>query len=156
MKKGIFAVSMLAYMISFLSMAQANSEGRMLDLNLNALRWKNRILILFSPYESHPSFQLQKDDLASRSQEVSERDLVIVEILEHGDSRALNRVLSEKDAQGIRDRFGVSPGRFQVILIGKDGGVKLRSEQAVPAQDIFGLIDSMPMRRQEMDGKTKP
>ena len=156
MRKGIFAVSMLAYMIPFISLAQANNEGTILDLNLDALRWKNRVLILFSPYESHPLFRLQKGDLASKVQEVSERDLVILEILEHGDSRAMNRTLSEKAAKSIRNRFGVSSGLFQVLLIGKDGGVKLRSEQPVPAQDIFGLIDSMPMRRQEMDSKTKP
>ena len=156
MKKGIFAVSMLGYMISFLSMAQANNEGTILDLNLDALRWKNRVLILFSPYESHPLFRLQKDDLTFRVQEVSERDLVILEILEHGDSRTLNRTISGKAAEGIRNRFGVPSERFQVLLIGKDGGVKLRSEQPVPAQDIFELIDGMPMRRQEMDGKTKP
>jgi len=76
---------------------------------------------------------------------------VILEILEHGDSRALNRTLLEKAAEGTRNRFGVLSGRFQLLLIGKDGGVKLRSEQPVPTQDIFGLIDSMPMRRQEMD-----
>jgi len=51
MRKGVFAVSMLAYMLSFFSMAQANNKGTILDLNLDALRWKNRVLIMFSPYE---------------------------------------------------------------------------------------------------------
>jgi hypothetical protein len=96
---------------------------------------------------------LQKQDLASGAQEVIERDLMILEILEHGESRASDRILSERAAEGIRSGFGVRSGRFQVFLIGKDGGVKLRSEQPVPVQDIFGLIDSMPMRRQEMDSK---
>jgi hypothetical protein len=98
---------------------------------------------------------LQKQDLASSAQEVIERDLVILEILENGESRASDRIISEKAAEGIRSGFGVRSGRFQVLLIGKDGGVKLRSEQPVPVQDILGLIDSMPMRRQEMDSKRK-
>jgi len=44
---------------------------------------------------------------------------------------------------------------FQVLLIGKDGGVKLRSSEPVSMKDLFGLIDSMPMRQQEMESKNK-
>jgi hypothetical protein len=63
--------------------------------------------------------------------------------------------LSEKAAEKTRLRFGVRSGHFQALLIGKDGTVKLRSAEPLPAKDIFGLIDSMPMRRQEMDSKRK-
>jgi hypothetical protein len=37
-----------------------------------------------------------------------------------------------------------------VLLIGKDGGVKLRAEEPLPAAEFFALIDTMPMRRREM------
>jgi len=63
--------------------------------------------------------------------------------------------LSEKAVEDIRGRLGVRSGPFQVYLIGKDGTVKLRSAEPVPVKDIFGLIDSMPMRRQEMESKKK-
>jgi len=33
--------------------------------------------------------------------------------------------------------------------------VKLRSSEPVSMKDLFGLIDSMPMRRQEMESKKK-
>ena len=39
---------------------------------------------------------------------------------------------------------------FRVVLIGKDGGVKLRQEEPISVADLFALIDSMPMRKQEM------
>ena len=43
-----------------------------------------------------------------------------------------------------------TPGApFWIVLIGKDGGVKLRSDDAGLDQ-IFDLIDSMPMRQAEM------
>jgi hypothetical protein len=48
-----------------------------------------------------------------------------------------------------------SRARRYRTLIGKDGTVKLRSAEPVPVKDIFGLIDSMPMRRQEMDSGKK-
>ena len=51
---------------------------------------------------------------------------------------------------GLRSRFGISPGQFRVILVGKDGGVKLSSGSPVSAATLFALIDAMPMRRDEM------
>ncbi len=48
-------------------------------------------------------------------------------------------------ADALRDGQG-----FQVLLIGKDGGIKMRSATPVAAEDILSLIDSMPMRQQEM------
>ena len=39
---------------------------------------------------------------------------------------------------------------FTFILIGKDGGEKYRSEKLVPNRELFGLIDAMPMRRNEV------
>lgn len=46
-------------------------------------------------------------------------------------------------------QFTVSSLGFQLLLLGKDGGVKLRSSN-VSLEDIFSLIDTMPMIRKEM------
>lgn len=136
-------------------MAHAGEKGSFADLDLDALRWKNRVLVLFSPSESDASLQLQKQGLASSAQGVLDRDLMVLEIVEQGQSKAVNHLLSEKSVQDIRKRLGVVGGSFQVLLIGKDGGVKLRSSEPVSMKDLFGLIDSMPMRQQEMGSKKK-
>lgn len=47
-------------------------------------------------------------------------------------------------AEGLRPAQGV-----RVLLIGKDGGVKLRRDAPVDPDEIIGLIDAMPMRRRE-------
>jgi hypothetical protein len=39
---------------------------------------------------------------------------------------------------------------FEVLLVGKDGGVKLRRDRVVAPSEIAALIDTMPMRRDEM------
>ena len=49
----------------------------------------------------------------------------------------------------MSQQFVVSSSGFQLLLLGKDGGVKLRSSTA-SLEDIFSLIDTMPMRRREM------
>jgi hypothetical protein len=155
MMKFIPSISILLFLIAVLSMAKAGERSSVLDLDLDSLRWKNRVLVILSPTESDLSFQLQKQELASSSEGVLERDLMILEILEHGESRVGNQILSGKSVQDIRKRLGVHTGPFQVLLIGKDGGVKLRSSEPVSTKDLFGLIDSMPMRRQEMESKKK-
>jgi len=155
MMKFIPSISILLFLIAVLSMAKAGERSSVLDLDIDSLRWKNRVLVILSPTESDLSFQLQKQELASSSEGVLERDLMILEILEHGESRVGNQILSGKSVQAILKRLGVQRGSFQILLIGKDGGVKLRSSEPVSVKDIFGLIDSMPMRRQEMESEKK-
>lgn len=41
--------------------------------------------------------------------------------------------------------------RFTFILVGRDGGEKLRSSDVVSAEKLFGLIDAMPMRKNEVE-----
>jgi hypothetical protein len=141
--------------LTIFSVSQAGEKGSVADLDLDSLRWKNRVLVLFSPSESDASFRSQKQGLDFSAEDVLERDLMVLEIIEKGQSRAGNQLLSEKSVQAIRKRFGVQAGAFQVLLIGKDGGVKLRSSEPVSMKDLFGLIDSMPMRQQEMESKKK-
>jgi hypothetical protein len=49
----------------------------------------------------------------------------------------------------LRDRLSARVGKFTVVLIGKDGGEKLRRSDEVDLGEIFSLIDSMPMRQRE-------
>ena len=39
---------------------------------------------------------------------------------------------------------------FEVVLIGLDGGIKLRQTKLVSLDKLFTLIDGMPMRRNEL------
>jgi hypothetical protein len=55
---------------------------------------------------------------------------------------------TEQDA--LRKRFHVASGTFAVILVGKDGGEKLRATEPIPWEALKSTIDSMPMRQQEM------
>ena len=42
---------------------------------------------------------------------------------------------------------------FEVVLIGKDGGIKARTDDPNALEDLLALIDTMPMRRAEMQSK---
>ncbi len=95
---------------------------------------------------------------------------LVVVVAMPGDPRATKQhALLEDDAAALRERdvviqdmtpdaarrdrpeLGVgSRAAFEVLLIGKDGGVKLRRDKPVAAFEITALIDTMPMRQDEM------
>ena len=124
-------------------------------MDLSQFRWKNRLLFLFAPNRSHPLFDVLQKSIATQQAEVADRDLVIFEILESGTSRLDTSDLGPQVAQSLRDKFDVSPGRFAVILVGKDGGTKLNRQEQTQLEDIFALIDAMPMRMEEMRQKSR-
>jgi hypothetical protein len=61
--------------------------------------------------------------------------------------------LDPQTVASIQKRFDVSPKSFAVVLVGKDGGVKLKRNVKVRLEEVFTLIDSMPMRQDEMRQK---
>ena len=116
-------------------------------------KWKNRLLLVFAPDSSHPLLQSLQGDISTRRHEVNDRDLVVFEILGVGTSKRDGTQLDPHTAASLRERFGVSPNAFSLNLVGKDGGIKLRRNDPVKLEEIFRLIDSMPMRQDEMRQK---
>ena len=110
--------------------------------------------MIFSPATQAPDFQKLVDQLQQQREGVADRDLMVFSLVSDGPSRAGEAVLNRQEAENLRRRFRVKADEFRVVLIGKDGTVKL-SESAVNLSDIFALIDSMPMRQQEMQEKLR-
>jgi hypothetical protein len=92
-------------------------------------------------------------EISTRKNEVEDRDLMIFEILELGASRMNGAELDLHTAASLRKRFDVSPKAFALILVGKDSGIKLKRDDFNGLEEIFRLIDSMPMRQNEMRHK---
>ncbi|MGB2203635.1 MAG: DUF4174 domain-containing protein, partial [Pseudooceanicola atlanticus] len=56
---------------------------------------------------------------------------------------------TDPDAGGaLRNRLGAEG--FEMLLVGKDGGVKMRAGEVIPPETLFATIDRMPMRQREM------
>ena len=121
--------------------------------NLTTYRWKNRLLLVFSTNESAHGYVEFNRSLLEADSGVADRDLIVFRIFEKAPSQLGKQPLSMEDAEALRGRFEIKNDQFTVILIGKDGGVKLKREHPVELQKIFDLIDSMPMRQQEVMDK---
>jgi hypothetical protein len=64
-------------------------------------------------------------------------------------------VATAAEQLALRKRFHVAPGTFAVVLVGKDGGEKLRSDRPISWERLQSTIDAMPMRQQESRGKAR-
>jgi glutathione peroxidase len=118
-------------------------------LEIADYRWKNRIVLLFAPGNNHPSCANFLQAWDARAEDVSERDLLLIKVFEEGESRIGNTHLPATSAMELRGQYQVEPGSMTLILIGKDGGEKLR-RTALGLGELFAAIDAMPMRRREM------
>ena len=58
--------------------------------------------------------------------------------------------LIDASAKELKNKLNLEDDSFTVILLGKDGGVKLRQSRLLPSTQLYALIDAMPMRKQEM------
>ena len=59
-----------------------------------------------------------------------------------------DKVIGASDpADTLRRRYRLPTNAFAVILIGKDGEIKMRQARPIAAAALENTIDAMPMRR---------
>ena len=109
----------------------------------------NRVLLVFAPSGADRDLEAQRTAFGPDARGFAERELVVIEIVrDRADDRRV-------DARSLRDEYRAPVGEFAVVLIGKDGGEKLRRRHPISEATLFGTIDAMPMRRGEMSRQTK-
>jgi hypothetical protein len=123
---------------------------------LRAMRGCYRPLLVFAPSLDNPQLVQEFDQLKVHAVELRTRSVLYVPIVPEGHNQPIpgSKVptarLSEDELAAMRHRFKVEPPDFLVILIGKDGEEKLSNKAPVPVDQLERLIDSMPMRKDEM------
>lgn len=60
---------------------------------------------------------------------------------------------NKKKSGRLYKEYKKTDAGFEVILLGLDGGVKLRQNELLQLEKLYGTIDVMPMRRQEIKRK---
>lgn len=149
----MFNAMLIAVMMVMILSMGGGRGAKATSLDLSQYQWKNRLLFIFAPNRDHPLFETMQNSLRAQGTEVADRNLVIFEILESGRSNINMKHLDSQTAQSLRKKFTVPRNEFTVILIGKDGGIKLNHQDQIQLEDIFELIDAMPMRQEEIRQK---
>lgn len=106
------------------------------EVDLADFLWFNRPIVVLADSPDDPRYIKQMALLMDNLEELKTRDVVI---------------LTDTDpSQKTRLRKRLRPRGFMLVLIGKDGSVKLRKPFPWDVRAISRAIDKMPMRRQEM------
>jgi hypothetical protein len=116
---------------------------------MSGYRWKYRAIVVIAGSGGEVALAEQRRIFAASLSGLDERDVVIVWVT--GDT--VSSELGPRpgmSARQLRTRFGAPEKGFRVVLVGKDGGTKLSRSTPLPADVLFGTIDDMPMRREEM------
>ena len=117
--------------------------------NMDDYAWSHRPLLVFADDEDSEALAEQRAVLREAADGLDERHMLVVEVV--GKSVKADGLRVATDVDELKKRYGVDLSQpLAVLLIGKDTGVKLRRTRPVAMEEVFGLIDSMPMRRQEM------
>lgn len=121
---------------------------------LKSLQWKNRVVIIYSNQSNDVDYQNQFALLKEQEEELVERDVIVLSVFEEG-RKAGGASLAKGWGKPIYEQYFSSDNNFQLILIGKDGGLKFKNSQITNIQELIEVIDRMPMRKAEMKKNRK-
>jgi len=104
--------------------------------DLSEFLWLKRPVIVFADTEADPRYIEQLELLNARADELFERDVVVLVDTDPANPSPLRQKLR--------------PRGFMLVLVGKDGGVKLRKPRPWDVRALTRQIDKMPMRVREI------
>ena len=114
--------------------------------NLSQHLWKNRVILIVS--EDNAAFERQILAFKANEKGMNERSLIVY----HLKSDEYKQIMPQSDVQkstNLFEKYKQVNVSFEVILIGLDGGIKLRQKDFLSCEKLFATIDSMPMRSAE-------
>lgn len=118
--------------------------------NLSQHLWKNRVILIIS--EDNVAFERQILAFKTNEKGMNERSLIVY----HLKPEEYQHVMPKSDVQkstNLFKKYKQVNAPFEVILIGLDGGIKLRQKDFLFCEKLFATIDSMPMRSAEIKNR---
>ncbi len=136
--KQFFAVAAFIF-IPILSLAENNVIFVEVtkDTDLSSYRWTHRPIVVFANSPEDVNYTRQIKMLESGLNRLLVRDVVVLTDTNPSEVSPLRELLR--------------PRGFALLLIGKDGQVKLRKPFPWSVRELSRAIDKMPMRRQELN-----
>ena len=117
---------------------------------LDSHRWKHRLVIAF--VSTRDAAREVESSLRKLRPGVLDRDLLVMDVSASTQIRGAIRFPID-ESEALRRRLSIPSEGNHFVLIGKDGGVKARQSGNLSLDEFFALIDTMPMRREEMRRK---
>ena len=106
------------------------------SIDLAEFQWINRLLVILADTDNDPRFVEQMDLLREQSDELTDRDVIVL--------------LDTDPALKTRLRERMRPRGFAIVLVGKDGQIRLRKPFPWSVREISRAIDKSPLRQREL------
>ena len=115
----------------------------------DAARWENRIIVI---YGEEPLRREQIEHLQSDRAGLLDRNLVVIDASAEPAAVVAGTGPQEPlpTASTFISRFTIPTGGFTCSLVGKDGRMKERRVTIFRNDELYPIIDAMPMRMREM------
>lgn len=124
--------------------------------DLTQYLWQNRLLLMVAPIATTPMFLDARKTLDQRWDAIQDRDIIVFCLFSNEGTRANdNTPLTQDEVTQLRRRYALTDSATTMILIGKDGGEKMRQPLDGDLSAVFAEIDTMLMRQQEMRDKRR-
>jgi len=107
------------------------------DTELDSFLWTARPIVVFADTPADPRFQQQIELLKADEARLADRDVVVL--------------MDTDPAARSPIRTKLRPRGFQMVLVDKDGVVKLRKPFPWSVREITRSIDKTPMRLREVE-----
>jgi len=121
------------YLIVFVALLSTSPAGAQ---DLAAYLWISRPVVVFADTPNDPRFIRQMEMLGEDETALTDRDVVVLSDTDPAAKSALRQKLR--------------PRGFMLVIMGKDGKVKMRKPRPWSVREISRAIDKMPLRRDEM------
>ena len=115
----------------------------------------SRILIIFTPSVEKDIYLWQQRELEGNVLGMIDRDLVVAVVNSSGRSFEGEQEISDEEVKELRKKFKVKDHEYVVFLLDKDSQLKYRDDKPVAMEDIFAIIDAMPLRKQELEDRRR-
>ena len=129
------------------------TSEEMMGKDLTEHKWKNRVVLVITNDTSITMFNKQMEELRKDLPGIIDRKIVIYKILPNKYQVETSEKSEWKTSSDLFKNYKQTDSSFEVILIGLDGGIKLSKNELLTTEELFSLIDSMPMRAQELKNK---
>lgn len=120
--------------------------------DLSSHQWQDRVLLVITDDISNVIFKKQLAELKQNKDKLKELKLVIYQVKQNSFRKGLDNGKWQTGSQ-IFNEFIKPPSTFRIVLLGLDGGEKLNQAEFLTAEQLFAVIDVMPMRKAEIRKK---
>ena len=136
----------------FFSLLMTSYSGSLYSQYLTNHKWENRLVLVLVDDTNNNNYQKQIKKFKDHSERMQERKLLVYHITPETFKLGL-KVEKWQKSKTDYALYKERDGQPEIILIGLDGGIKLRATEFLSTRKLFATNDAMPMRMQEMRKK---